>query len=73
MEKLNPKQEYTWDFLIKERQVIKQLADILDVKQDYLMYQTNFFKGVSLNNKFLAIAELNKVIDRIKEINNANT
>lgn len=68
MEKLDPKKEYTWDFLIKERQIIKQLADILDVKQDYLKYQTNFLKGVSINNKHIAIAELNKVIDRIKEL-----
>lgn len=70
MENIDPKKEYTWDFLIKERQVIKQLADILYVNQNYLMYNTNFFKGITLNNKHIAVAELNKVIDRINEINN---
>lgn len=69
MKQLDNRLEYTWDFIIEQRNVIKQLADILDVNQDYLIYQTNFLKGITLNNKKLSVSALNEAIDRINELN----
>lgn len=68
MQKLDHKTEYSWDEIIEKRQAIKEFADKLDVNQDYLLTQTNFLKGVTLNNKNLSISAINKAIDRLNEI-----
>jgi hypothetical protein len=71
MEKLNPKTDYNWDELVESRHVIKKLAELLDVSQDYLENQTGFLKGVTLNNKFICIANINTAIDRVNELTNS--
>lgn len=68
MERLNPLEDYTWDFLIEKRMIIKDFADTLDVSQDYLIYQTDFLKAVTINNKINAINAINNVMRRIEEL-----
>lgn len=68
MKQLDNRLEYTWDFIIEQRNVIKQLADVLNVNQDYLTYQINFLKGITLNNKKLSVSALNEAIDRINQL-----
>ena len=58
----------TWDELISERKAITQIASILNVSQDYLIYQTNFLKAVTLDNKFLAKKALHEAKERLKEL-----
>lgn len=62
--------EYTWDVIIEQRKFINQLANILDVRQDYLIYQSDFLKGITKNNKKLSVSAINKAIDRINELLN---
>ncbi len=68
MEKIETNKDHSWDYLIKQRIVIKKLSEILDVDQQYLMFQTNFINAMNLDNKYLAVKTLNKAIDRIKEL-----
>jgi len=68
MEKLNPLEAYAWDEIIEARKHIKTLADLLDISENYLTYQTDFLKGVTKNNKHLSISAINKAIDRIIEV-----
>lgn len=58
----------TWDEIIEARIVIKDLADALDVSQNYLVYQTDFLKAVTLNNKMLAVKAINETQKRINEM-----
>lgn len=69
MQLLDERVTYTGDFIIEQRLVIKQFADVLNVSQDYLVYQTDFLKAVTLNNKHLAVSAINKVILILKELN----
>lgn len=64
---LNVNQNYSWDYIIICRRHIKEFADWANVNQDYLTCQINFLKGVTSNNKMLAIASINQAIDRLNE------
>ncbi|MNL68780.1 hypothetical protein D3C87_1935570 [compost metagenome] len=59
----------SWDYLIEKRsEIIPALANLFDVKEDYLTTHCDFVRSVKLNNKFLGLKALNDAIERINEI-----
>lgn len=66
-----PNEEYSWDELIDaHKEYISKIAEVLDVKVDYLIYHTDFIKALTTYNKQLCVNSLNKAIERLNEINN---
>lgn len=58
----------TWDWLISARSIIiNALATKLDSNPKYLTHNVDFLNAVMNDNKYLAVASLNKAIDRINE------
>ena len=59
----------SWDKLIAERMaIIPLIAQKLNVSQNYLTYQTDFLKAVTLGNMFLAEKALLDAKTRLEEL-----
>lgn len=59
----------SWDYLIEKRsEIIPALANLFDVKEDYLTTHCDFVRAVKMNNKFLGLKALNDAIERINEL-----
>lgn len=59
----------SWDELIAERMaIIPMIAHKLNVSQNYLTYQTDFLKAVTLGNRFLAEKALLDAKKRLEEL-----
>jgi len=64
-----PNEDYSWDELIDgHKTYILKLADVLDCKVDYLIFNTEFLKGIVSYNKHTCVRALNASIDRLNQI-----
>lgn len=58
-----------WDYLIEWRGIVmNDYAAMLNVKQDYLTFNTDFWKGIQMNNMNICIKALVDAINRINEL-----
>lgn len=58
-----------WDYLIEWRGIVmNDYAAMLNVKQDYLTFNTDFWKGIQMNNMNICIKALTDAINRINEL-----
>lgn len=61
--------EVTWDDLVLKRlDIITELSELFDVKEDYITYNLEFYRAVKTNNKYQAIRALDQAEQRIKDL-----
>lgn len=64
-----PNEDYSWDELIDaHKEYILKLANVLDCKVDYLIFHTEFLKGITVYNKHTCVRTINATIDRLNQI-----